>query len=83
MTCSDCIAAKTNPHHAGFHARCEGCQIRALASGPEFFDARRFGTFLPGYRKALEAMFGKEWEAAHAKVKAEYARLQGMRKEAA
>ena len=29
--CPDCTAAQTQPHHAGLHASCEGCKVRALA----------------------------------------------------
>ena len=78
MTCPDCTAAQTNPHWGGLHASCEGCKVRALAKGPAFWDAKRVGRMVPSYRKALETVFGGEWEAGHVKVKAEHARLRAL-----
>ena len=78
MTCPDCTAAQTQPHHAGLHASCEGCQVRALANGPRFWDAKRVGRMVPSYRKALDSVFGKDWESGHEKVKAEHARLRKL-----
>ena len=76
MTCPDCTAATTNPHWGGYHAACQGCQVRALATSPGFWESSRAGTMTPGYRKALETTFGDDWKDGHARVKAEHGRLR-------
>lgn len=78
MTCPDCTAAQTQPHHAGLHASCEGCKVRALAHSPMFWASKRTGRMVDSYQAALKAAFGKEWDAAHIKVKAEHARLRKL-----
>lgn len=80
MTCQNCAAARTNPHWAGYCADCRGCSVRALASGTVFFGAARAGQITPGYRTALQAVLGSDWKAAHEEVKAEYDRLQSLKK---
>ena len=76
MTCPDCQSAQTELHWGGYHAKCEGCQVRMLANGPGFWDAKRVGRMVPSYQTALKTVFGKDWEAAHIKVKAEHKRLR-------
>jgi len=80
MTCPDCEAAQTASHHGGYHANCQGCQVRALATGPGFWESSRAGTMTPGYRKALETTFGDDWKSSHAQVKAEGERLKNLEK---
>lgn len=50
-----------------------------MASGPAYFDAIKSNTLTPRYRSALQANFGKDWKAAHEKVKAEHKRLEAMK----
>ncbi len=40
MSCPECIAAASRPHHA-FMSNCRGCQARAISRGHEFFAARK------------------------------------------
>jgi len=79
MSCPDCAAAQTNPHHGGLHASCQGCQVRALASSPGFWESGESGALTPAYRAALESVFGAGWSAGHERVKAEHKRLQRLR----
>lgn len=78
MTCPDCTAATTNPHWGGYHATCRGCQVRALATGPAFWESSGSGAMTPSYRKALETTFGADWKAGHAEVKAEHERIKKL-----
>lgn len=77
--CPDCETAQTTRFHGGYHANCQGCQVRALATGPGFRESGRAGALTPGYRKALETSFGDDWKAGHAKVKAEHERIRAAR----
>lgn len=79
MSCPDCTNAATDATWGGYHANCHGCKVRALANGPGFWESGRSGALTPGYRAALESIFGAAWRAGHEKVKAEHARLQRMR----
>lgn len=80
MTCPHCAAARTNPSHWLEDSSCRGCQIRALANGPQFWRSMTDRQQTPGYRMALVAVFGEEGAAAgHAEVKQEYARLRALR----
>lgn len=78
-TCPDCTAAATNKHWGGYHAGCQGCAVRALASGFEFYGAKTAGRMVPAYSQALKTIFGDDWQAGHERVKAEHARLALMR----
>lgn len=80
MTCPNCHAAETDPHWPGYTAQCRGCQVRALANGPAFFDSARAAQLTPAYRTALQTLLGDDWQAGHAEVKAEHARLQTLKK---
>ena len=63
MTCPDCTAAATNPAWGGYHAKCQGCQVRALASGMAFFAAKTERRITPAYRAALHALLA--WAGLH------------------
>lgn len=78
-TCPDCIQAQTVPHWGGFHAWCQGCKVRALAKGPEYWKSRRDKRLTQAYRCELDDVFGpKGAEAGHQEVQAEYNRLRAM-----
>lgn len=80
MTCPDCTRAATDAVWAGYHGSCQGCMVRALANGPQFWRSMTDGQQTPGYRKALVAVFGEEGAAAgHQAVKTEYQRLKTLR----
>lgn len=80
MSCMDCAAAQNTPNWPGYQAGCRGCSIRALAMGPAFFDATRAQQITPSYRAALQVLLGEDWMAGHREVKAEYERLQSLKK---
>ena len=79
MTCPDCAAAQTDPNWGGYHARCQDCQVRALASGMAFFTSRAERRITAAYRAALHALFGGDADAGHAQVKKEYERIGALR----
>lgn len=76
--CLDCAQAQNQKHWPGFHAKCRGCQVRALAHGPSYHASMQADALMPGYRNALRAMFGDDWRRAHEEVKAEYQRMKEM-----
>lgn len=78
MTCPNCTHARTKAHWPGFTASCRGCQVRALACGPAFFHATQAAQITPAYRAALQTLLGDDWQAGHAEVKAEHARLKAL-----
>lgn len=80
MTCQNCTVARTDAHWPGYQAGCRGCGVRALANSPAFFNAARAGELTPAYRAALQTLLGEDWQASHKEVKAEYARLQSLKK---
>ena len=80
MTCPDCTKAATNAIWPGYHANCHGCKVRALANGPQFWRSMQSRVLTPKYQEQLAEAFGAAGaEAAHAEVKAEYARLKALR----
>lgn len=79
MTCPDCTAAQTSADWGGYHAGCQGCQVRALASGMDFFAAKTEGRITPTYRAALHTLFGDDADAGHLQVKKEYERIGDLR----
>lgn len=79
MTCPNCAAARTDPHWPGYQAGCRPCRVRALASGPTFFQAAQAGRQTPAYRAALQSLLGEDWKAAHEEVKAEHLRVQKLK----
>lgn len=79
MICSDCTAAATNPNWGGYHAHCQGCQVRALALGLHFFESRTGGGITPAYRACLRTLFGDEAKQGHERVKAESIRIGALR----
>jgi len=67
MTCIDCVQSSERLWH-GFQASCKGCQARAIARGPQFFEARRSGKQTAAYKALL-----KQFKLNHAEVKAAHA----------
>lgn len=78
MICPDCQQAQRDKHWPIYQADCHGCQVRSLASGPAYHTAMAANTLTPGYRSALQNLFGEGWKAAHEEVKAEHERLKAM-----
>lgn len=39
MTCTDCTAARGNPHHGMYRMGCFGCEMRGFARSTLAFDA--------------------------------------------
>ena len=79
MSCEHCTEAQTDANWPGYQARCRGCQVRALANGPAFFESAQAQRITPAYRAALEKLFGGDWRASHREVRAEYERLKAMK----
>ena len=69
MTCAACAIASTDPRTGHFEASCMGCDARALAGGPDYWESAKAGKITPGYRRALAAAFGDGWQAGHHTVK--------------
>lgn len=46
--------------------------------GPAYHTAMAANAMTPGYRSALQSLFGQGWRAAHDEVKAEHERLKAM-----
>ena len=70
MTCTACEAAERNPHCGHFNAHCDDCTVRAVALSPQHLEAKKAGQITPTYRAMLEKVFGADWQAGHARVKA-------------
>lgn len=80
MSCEHCTEAQTDANWPGYQARCRGCEVRALANGPAFFESAQAQSISPAYRGALVTLFGADWRASHQEVRAEFERLQAMKK---
>jgi hypothetical protein len=70
VTCPSCAHALQHPRSCEFWNGCLGCETRQLAHSPSFFDSVQAETLTPAYRSALQFVFGGDWVAGHAKVKA-------------
>jgi hypothetical protein len=79
MTCRHCKAAETNPDHASYASCCPGCGIRELAMNPLFRGLGVPGRPSEPYAKALARVVGHDLAGGHARVRAERARLEGLR----
>ncbi|MDD2711318.1 MAG: hypothetical protein PHU77_00220 [Simplicispira sp.] len=79
MICPDCATAQTDHNWGGYHAHCQGCQVRALASGMAFFTSRAERRITPAYRACLHTLFGEDADAGHLQVKKEYDRIGALR----
>lgn len=77
--CPDCTAAQTDANWGGYRARCQGCQVRALASGMAFFTSKAERRITPAYRAALRTLFGDDADAGHLRVKEEFDRICALR----
>lgn len=79
MICLACAAAQTDADHPIYFARCRGCRVRSLANGPAHFEAQQAGRITPAYKAALQKLAGEDWQAAHAEVKQERARIAALK----
>lgn len=79
MSCEHCTRSKTDPEWPGYQAQCRGCQVRAMANGPAFFESAQAQRISTTYRTALEKLLGPDWQTSHREVRAEYERLQAMK----
>lgn len=55
MTCDFCRRAAEGPEH-GFHARCRGCNARAAARSPFFFESRQVRAWTADYRALIDGL---------------------------
>lgn len=79
-TCQDCTHASIDPHWGGYHGSCRGCQVRALANGPQVWRSLQDRQRTLSYQTELVAVFGEEGiETGHKAVFAEYQRLKKLR----
>ena len=81
MTCLACAAAQTDAHHPIYFARCRGCRVRSLAQSIPAWESAQAGRITPAYKAALQVLAGDDWQAAHAEVKQERARIVALRKQ--
>ncbi len=79
MSCEHCARAQSDAIWPGYQARCRGCEVRALANGPAFFESAQAQRISTTYRTALEKLLGPDWQTSHREVRAEYERLQAMK----
>ena len=79
MSCEHCASAQHDAHWPGYRAKCRGCQVRAMANGPAFFESAQAQRISPAYRKALEKLLGPNWQTSHREVRDEFERLQAMK----
>lgn len=79
MSCEHCASAQKDADWAGYQAQCRGCQVRAMANGPAFFESAQAQRISTTYRTALEKLLGPDWQTSHREVRAEYERLQAMK----
>jgi len=79
MSCEHCASAQHDAHWPGYRAKCRGCQVRAMANGPAFFESAQAQRISTTYRTALEKLLGPYWQTSHREVRAEYERLQAMK----
>ena len=63
--CDACDNAQRQPLWGGFQAQCLDCMARMLAHSQPFGQSRKAGKMTPEYRRALEVVFGTEWEKWH------------------
>lgn len=55
MDCQDC-ARSASELWGGFTSGCKGCQARAAARGPSYFDSKRVGRLTEPYRRLLSTL---------------------------
>jgi hypothetical protein len=70
--CPDCASAERDHRHAIYRNGCNGCDARAMAHSPLFFDCARRGKLSTAYRDAIGKL-GLE----HEDVKAAARMLKG------
>ena len=73
--CGNCASAAANALWGGYSAGCEGCKVRMIASGPQFWACNERGRIDQGYRTVMKAAFGDDWPAKHELVKQAYGRM--------
>ena len=76
--CQACEAAKTQKHCPYFRAGCQGCAVRSLAGSIAYHESAKSGRLTEAYQKALQALYGDDWQQMHAAVKAEAARMAAL-----
>jgi len=74
MACPDCASAERDHRHAIYRSGCKGCDARAMAHSPLFFDCARTRRQISEYRSALVKL-GLE----HDEVKAAARMLKGTK----
>lgn len=67
--CIGCSHAAKDPQTGYFSAGCFQCSARSLAGSPIYHAADAAGAITPGYRDALQGMFGTNWKHAHERVR--------------
>jgi len=75
MGCEDCTASAQAMHH-GFRSGCKGCQARAAARGPAYFESKRAGRLTEPYRRIL-ATLGLTHDQVKAAEAADYMTKKG------
>jgi hypothetical protein len=71
IPCPACADAEAHPRTSGMYRRdCLECAARMLAHAPQHFESRKAGVMTNAYRDALQHIFGNDWLAGHARVKA-------------
>lgn len=55
MRCQECEQAAQALHHI-FRSGCKGCQARAAARGPGYFESKRAGRQTESYRRLLATL---------------------------
>ena len=73
MTCPGC----SNPTGGLVVAGCRQCQLREIASGPEFFASQQARVLTPAYMARLQSL--GTVEAVHIEVKAIAEQLKGQK----
>lgn len=76
--CEPCKRAEIIPDYPLYNAFCRSCQVRGLAQSPAFHQAER-SMGVEAYQKAVKALFGTDWRAAHDEVVAEGERIRAYR----
>jgi hypothetical protein len=71
------MEAAANPQSGYYHAGCMECSARMLAQGPEHWEAMAVSQFTPRYAAALKAVFGKQWQQGHERVRAWSKKIKG------
>lgn len=77
--CDCCTSAKSAADYPMYRAKCRGCLVRSIATGPVFWQSEQDGKLTSAYRQALERAFPGDWKTAHAEIKVEAERIRALR----